>query len=116
MELLIQAFRESSTPVYMVEKMELLEYYHDTYADEWKRHLVDALHQLTGVKRSSSPLFAMILRVEGIRIGEECDDRDFSAVALGVQAYQLVNAPSFGVGLWIFTFLQAWSLEITPLA
>lgn len=97
MERLIQAFHESSTPVYIAEKMELLEYYYDTYADEWKRHLVDAKHQLTGVKRSSLmrplqgdrtmhrprtakaraeyaqlgqqlPLFAMILRVEGIRL------------------------------------------------
>ncbi len=159
MERLIQAFRESSTPVYVTEKVEILEYYHDTYLDEWKRHLVDDLHRLTGAKRSS-----LMRRFQGdrtmrrprtakaraeyawlgqhlpplrydpprggyqidfagyVQISEECDDRDFSVVALGTQAYQLVNAPSFGgvMDLYFPAGLVSgacgpWSLEITPL-
>ncbi len=159
MEHLIQAFHESSTPVYMAEKAEILDYYHDMYSDEWKRHLVDELYQLTGVKRSS-----LMRRFQGdrtmrrprtakaraeyaqlgqhlpplrydppsggyqidfagyVQISEECDDRDFSAVVSGTQAYQLANAPSFGgvMGLYFPAGLVSgpcgpWSLEITPL-
>lgn len=42
-----------STPIYLSEKAQIIDYFQDRYSDEWKSELVDALSDVSDLKRSS---------------------------------------------------------------
>ena len=151
--------RALASPIYLIEKEEILDYYHDRYGTQWKQHIVSDLQAMTGIKRRS-----LMRRFQGVRtqnvprrakaraeyvalgqrlppvgydppsggiqvnfvgyvqISSECEERDFYEVATGMDAYSLVNAPSFGalMNLYFPANLVAgpcgpWSVEISAL-
>ena len=54
--------RSLASPIYMIEKEEILEYYRDRYGTQWKQHIVSDLQAVTGLKRRS-----LMRRFQGVR-------------------------------------------------
>lgn len=151
--------RTLASPVYLIDKEEILDYYRDRYGTQWKQHIISDLQAMTVLKRRS-----LMWRFQGVRtqnaprtaktraeyvslgqrlppvrydpppggiqvnfvgyvqISSECEERDFYEVARDMEAYSLVNAPSFGalMNLYFPTNLVAgpcgpWSVEISAL-
>ena len=78
--------------------------------------------QLPPVRYDPPPNGIQVDFVGYIQISSECEERDFHEVVRGMEAYTLVNAPSFSalMNLYFPTNLVAgpcgpWSVEISPL-
>jgi hypothetical protein len=44
---------EASEPVYLADKASIIDYYKDTYGNEWKSHIVGDLEEITGLKHNT---------------------------------------------------------------